>query len=150
MKSSLPKVLHLLGGIPLVEHVRRAVADLGCEKIVVVTPPGDRVVSESLRSSVCSVNQPRLLGTGDALLQSRSLLSGFDGELLVLCGDVPLLSGATLRQLIEVHQETSAAATILTAQLTNPAGYGRIIRKKGGSVVRIVEEADTDIYQKAV
>ena len=150
MKSELPKVLHLLGGMPLVEHVYRAAAALGCEKIIVVVPPEDRAVSELLDSRAVAVRQPRLLGTGDALLQSRPLLEDFDGDLVVLCGDVPLLSSSTLRQLIKVHQKQSAAATILTARLSNPAGYGRIVRKKGGEVARIVEEVDADLYQKAL
>lgn len=150
MKSGLPKVLHLLGGVPLVERVCRTAADLGCEKIVAVVPPEDRAVSELLGSAAVCVRQTSLLGTGDALLRSRPLLKDFDGDLVVLCGDVPLLTSATLRQLIKVHREAEAAATVLTARLTNPAGYGRIIRRTGGEVARIVEEVDADIYQKAV
>ena len=150
MKSSLPKVAHPLAGAPLVVHVLRAVLPLHPEPIVVVVPPGDAVVQGLVGEEARCVPQPELLGTGHALLQARPFLGDFSGDLLVLCGDAPLITRESLDRLIAFHRAEKLAATILTARLEDPSGYGRIVRKSSGRVGRIVEETDADVFQKAL
>src|SRR6185503_1500977 len=90
------------------------------------------------------------LGTGHALLQTESLLSAQHGDVLVLYADVPLLTTHTLERLLETHREKRAAATVLTARLADPYGYGRVVRDQAGRVVRIVEERDASATERAI
>lgn len=150
MKSPLPKVVHRLGGRALITHVLTAVGGLMPERVLVVIPPEDETIGELVGPDVCCVVQQRVLGTGHALMQSREALSGFRGNLLVLCGDAPLITTPTLRRLVDYHRSERLAATILTARLTDPTGYGRVHHKSEGRVAKIVEEADADFYQKVI
>ena len=157
MKSDLPKVLQKLGGKPMVEYVVETARDVGVEKIVLVIGYKWELTQDSLRylasgsyGKVEFVVQEEQLGTGHAVLQAKDHLSGFDGEILVLCGDVPLLTSNTLRKLLEEHRRKKAKATVLTAIIEDPSGYGRIIRNKDGMVEKIAEDKDASADEKKV
>ena len=150
MKSSLPKVAHLLAGVTLLEHVLAAAEKLEPSRIVVVVPAGDETVVRIVKGRAEIAVQEEKLGTAHALLQARNILADFRGDILVLSGDVPLISAPTLKRMLDFHRQRERAATILTAHLKDPSGYGRIVRKGSGEVDRIVEETDTDLYQKVL
>jgi len=152
MKSSLAKVLHRAGGAPLVEHVvRAALAVAPPERVVVVTGhQADQVASAVARFGVRTQLQAEQKGTGHALWVCRGQAGLGSGLLLVLCGDCPLLSADTLRRLVEAHLGSGAAATVLTARLPDPRGYGRILRDAAGRIEAIVEEKDATPEQRAV
>ena len=143
MKSDLPKVLHTLNGKPLIGYVLDMVRSLNLKKVaVVVGYQGEKVIDFLKGENIEIVWQKEQLGTGHAVMQAESFFKNFKGDILVLCGDVPLLHKKTVIDLIKYHQEKKAKATVLTAILDNPSGYGRIIRKKDGSLERIVEDKD--------
>jgi len=148
MNSSLPKVLHPLCGKPLLWHVLACGADL-VERQVIVTGFAAEQVEEFFGEQYTYVRQERQLGTGHALQTALPHLPE-EGDVLVLCGDTPLLEGATLTSLLVHHRESKAAATILTAILEDPKGYGRIIRGPDGRPAAIVEELDCSETQRAV
>jgi bifunctional UDP-N-acetylglucosamine pyrophosphorylase/glucosamine-1-phosphate N-acetyltransferase len=152
MKSVQPKVLHPLAGRPLIEHVLRTVDELAAASTILVVGHGADEVTTTLssRPRLQFVVQSPQLGTGHALLQTRPALSGKTGTLLLLYADVPLLRAGTLARLIETHQNARAAATVLTAELEDPYGYGRIVRDRSGKIVRIVEERDASAEERAI
>lgn len=142
MKSRRPKVLHRVAGRPMLLHVLDAVQDAGAGRVIVVAGFGledVRAVVDGRAEVVCQAEQ---LGTAHALLQAEETLTGVDGDVLVVCGDTPLISGRTLADLVGCHREVDAKATVLTTCLDDPAGYGRIIRGPGGLVKKIVEQKD--------
>ena len=146
MRSRRPKVLHALGGRPLIAYplrVARAVAD----RLVIVIPPDAAEVAEAAGPDVTAVIQHERLGTGHAVLQARAACG--DEPVLVLPGDMPLLSTDSVERLVSHHRATGAAATVLTAVLDQPFGYGRVLRQRG-RVARIVEERDATDDQKKV
>jgi len=146
MKSSLPKVLHPVAGRPMVGYVLDAARALGPERVVVVVGYQAEKVETYLGDSVTYVRQEPQLGTGHALLMAMTALGADEADLLLLYGDIPLVRSETLRRLLDHHRATGAAATILTAVLEAPTGYGRIVRDPGcGRVQRIVEEADATL-----
>jgi bifunctional UDP-N-acetylglucosamine pyrophosphorylase/glucosamine-1-phosphate N-acetyltransferase len=150
MKSDLPKVLHSLGGRTLVERVLIGCEDLQPQRrLVIVGYQGDRV-KESLAnySELEFVEQAQQLGTGHAVQQLIPHLADFEGDLLVLNGDVPLLRTETLQDLLETHQRHQNAATILTAQLANPKGYGRVFCDSNNLLKEIVEDRDCTDAQR--
>jgi bifunctional UDP-N-acetylglucosamine pyrophosphorylase/glucosamine-1-phosphate N-acetyltransferase len=144
MKSNLPKVLHSLGGRSLVERVIHSVADLSPSRCLVIVGYRGDLVKEALQDlpQVEFVEQTEQLGTGHAVQQLIPHLQDFQDDLLVLNGDVPLLRPETLQQLLETHQTHQNAATILTAQLPNPKGYGRVFCDGNNIVTQIVEDRD--------
>lgn len=151
MKSDLPKVLHPLCGKTLLAWVLDAVEEADYDRaIVVVGHGGDRVREEAIGRSVEFVTQEEQKGTGHAVLQAEPLLRGFDGTLAVLSGDVPLIRSRTLRELADRHEEDGAGATIITTELPDPAGYGRIVRGENGLVEKIVEEKDASDEERAI
>jgi bifunctional UDP-N-acetylglucosamine pyrophosphorylase/glucosamine-1-phosphate N-acetyltransferase len=150
MKSQLPKVLHEVAGQPMLAHVVKGARTLGADPIVVVIGHGaERVRTSCAAPEVTFAVQPEQLGTGHALQCAAPAMAGFNGDLLLLCGDVPLLRVETLQSLLAHHRVEQAAVTVLTAILPNPCGYGRIIRANGG-VERIVEEKDATPSERAV
>jgi len=151
MKSQLPKVLHRIGGLTIIERVIRTAAALMPASITLVVGHGADEVKQSLakRNLLQFVTQEQQLGTGHALLQTRPLLEGKTGSVVLLSGDVPLLSTNSLKALLAAHAESEAAATVITAKLPRPFGYGRIVRTNGG-ISRIVEEKDASPTQKAI
>lgn len=151
MKSDLPKVLHKLHGKPMVEYVINTAKELGAERIILVVGHRWEKAKKSLEHlNVELAVQEQQLGTGHAVLQTKELLSNFEGDVLILCGDVPLLRPDTLKQLINEHRERKVHATVLTAIFDDPAGYGRVIRGKSGLVQKIVEDKDATAEEREV
>jgi bifunctional UDP-N-acetylglucosamine pyrophosphorylase/glucosamine-1-phosphate N-acetyltransferase len=152
MKSQVPKVLHRISGSTLIERVLRTAETLSPASITLVVGHGAHEVRSALASSgrnLQFVVQEPQLGTGHALLQTRSLLENKQGVAVLLSGDVPLLSGQTLRSLVDTHEELQAAATVVTADIERPFGYGRIVRVNG-RISRIVEERDASPAQRRI
>jgi bifunctional UDP-N-acetylglucosamine pyrophosphorylase / glucosamine-1-phosphate N-acetyltransferase len=143
MKSRLPKVLHPIAGVTLIEWVLRAAAALGpATTTLVVGHEADLVKAHlAARADVGFALQDPQLGTGHALLQAEPHLAGRHGTVVLLSGDVPLMRGETLRALVDAHLAAEAAATVATAVVERPYGYGRVVRKDG-QIVRIVEQRD--------
>lgn len=142
MKSSLPKVLHRVGGKAMLQHVLDAGAEAGSVRNIVVVGFGSEVVEAQIGTQADFVIQAEQLGTGHAIMQTKGLLKDFDGTIMVLCGDTPLLKGQLLKNLYQAHRAAGAKATVLTAKMPDPTGYGRIIRAVDGTVNKIVEQKD--------
>ena len=151
MKSRRPKVLHTIGGLTIIERVIRTAAALMPASITVVVGHGADDVRQSLakRTSLNFVAQEKQLGTGHALLQTRPLLEGKSGTLVLLSGDAPLLTRGSLNALLAAHRDAKAAATVITANFPKPFGYGRIIRTRG-QISKIVEDRDASPAQKKI
>jgi bifunctional UDP-N-acetylglucosamine pyrophosphorylase / glucosamine-1-phosphate N-acetyltransferase len=147
MRSSLPKLLHPLCGRPMIGWVVAAARAAGAAKIVVVDAPGEPL-RDSLPDDVITVVQQRALGTADALRAAESEISA-DVSVIVLNGDVPLIGSKTIAALAQARTDAGAAATILTAVIGDPSGYGRVVRAADGSVEKVVEtkrpEEATDV-----
>ncbi|UQZ34230.1 bifunctional UDP-N-acetylglucosamine diphosphorylase/glucosamine-1-phosphate N-acetyltransferase GlmU [Paenibacillus sp. PK3_47] len=150
MKSKLYKVLHPVCGKPMVGHVVDTVKATGCQRTVVVVGHGAEKVKAYIGQDAEYVLQETQLGTGHAVKQAKDLLGGEQGTTIVICGDTPLVTTETLEGIMALHEEKSAAATILTAVMEQPAGYGRIIRGEDGSVLKIVEQKDCTTEEAAV
>jgi bifunctional UDP-N-acetylglucosamine pyrophosphorylase/glucosamine-1-phosphate N-acetyltransferase len=146
MRSSRPKVLHPLAGVPIVGHVLATARELSAAHVVAVVRHEREAVAgmiTELMPDVVVVDQDEIPGTGRAVeLAVAALPDDFDGEVVVVSGDVPLLDAGTLNELIAEHRATRAAATLLSAILEDPSGYGRIVRDADGGVNRIVEQKD--------
>jgi len=150
MKSKLPKVLHCVVGCPMVSHVLDALKEAEVDEIIIVLGYQGKTVEKTLGQNYRYVYQEEQLGTGHALLQALPILQEYSGgNCLVLCGDTPLLSGDTINKLKGKHVQTGAKATVLTATLTNPQGYGRIIKDAEG-IKGIVEEKDANLKEKMI
>jgi UDP-N-acetylglucosamine diphosphorylase/glucosamine-1-phosphate N-acetyltransferase len=154
MRSKRAKVLHELGGRPLIAHVVRAAQSLDPQKIIVVVGHQAEEVEKATVAEVGELAafalQAQQRGTGDAVESARSLLENSDSLLLLLSGDVPLIRAETLRKLIEHHRATGAACTILGVRLENPTGYGRIVRDDEGHFQKIVEQKDATEDERKV
>jgi UDP-N-acetylglucosamine diphosphorylase/glucosamine-1-phosphate N-acetyltransferase len=151
MKSDLPKVLHILNGKPLIGYVLDTVSSLNLRKVaVVIGCQGEMVIDFLKDKDVEFVWQKEQLGTGHAVIQSEPIFRDLDGDLLVLCGDVPLLRTETVIDLLKTHQQKKAKATVLTSVLDDPKGYGRIIRDKNGDFERIVEDKDAILEERKI
>ncbi|HLV79782.1 MAG TPA: bifunctional UDP-N-acetylglucosamine diphosphorylase/glucosamine-1-phosphate N-acetyltransferase GlmU [Chthonomonadaceae bacterium] len=150
MRSKRPKPLHPLCGLPMTAHVLRACRAAGVERIVVVIGHEAETVRAGLGEDVEYALQAQQRGTGDAARAAQPLLADWPGTILILAGDVPLLPATTLQRLIAHHHRTGAAATLLTAFLEDPTGYGRVIRDASGGVARIVEERDASAEERAI
>ena len=150
MKSKLAKVLHPLAGRPMISYSVEMAGQLLPDKILVVVGHQADAVRQALAGSpVQIINQGKPLGTGHAVLQTHAALADFNGAVLILNGDVPLITIETLRSIIQTHYERKADLTLLTATLDHPEGYGRVIRNPSGSVTGIVEEGDASPAQQA-
>jgi len=151
MKSALPKVLHHVSGRPLIEYVLRSADALQPSSTTVVIGHAAQHMREALAGrDVSLVLQEPQIGTAHAVVQTEQLLGRKTGTLLLLSGDVPLLRRHTLRQLVSAHDEAGAAATVLTATVERPYGYGRIVRTRTGEIARIVEERDASPAERAI
>jgi len=154
MKSTRAKVLHELGGLPLITYVCRAAQSLGPEKIYVVVGHQAAEVESAVKVEVGDsarfVTQKEQRGTGDAVMAARSLLQNPDSNVLVLSGDVPLIRAETLKAFIDKHKSSPAACSILSVRLENPTGYGRIIRDENDQFVRIVEQRDATPQERQI
>lgn len=154
MKSTLPKVLHPLGGRSLVERVLQCLKSIAPTRCLIVVGYQAEQVKAALAEAEIAlpplefVEQTEQLGTGHAVQQLLPYLNGFTEDLLVLNGDVPLLRPETLKHLLQQHQEHQTAATLLTAQIPNPQGYGRVFCDSQGRIAQIVEDRDCTTAQK--
>jgi len=154
MKSARAKVLHKLGGLPLITYVCRTAQSLGPEKIYVVVghqaAEVERVVQTEIGDTAAFATQAEQRGTGDAVMAAQAQLAKSDSLVLVLSGDVPLIRKETLAQLIEQHQTSGSVCSILSVRLENPTGYGRIVRDDNERFLRIVEQKDASPEEQKV
>ncbi|MFE4573859.1 bifunctional UDP-N-acetylglucosamine diphosphorylase/glucosamine-1-phosphate N-acetyltransferase GlmU [Paenibacillus chitinolyticus] len=150
MKSKLYKVLHSVCGKPMVGHVLDTLEHIQTEKTIVIVGHGAEAVKGYLGDRAEYALQEQQLGTGHAVLQAKDVIGGEDGVTFVVCGDTPLVRPETLEKMLLLHKEKGAAGTILTAEMTDATGYGRIIRGEGGRVDRIVEQKDCSPEEAAV
>ena len=150
MKSALPKVLHAVGGKSMLRHVMTAAEQAGAKRMLVVVGFGGDKVQAEIGAAAEFVLQAEQLGTGHAMMQVQPVLAGFSGTILLLCGDTPLLTGQALLDLVAAHQQSGAAATVLTAMPADATGYGRILRDESGQVLGIVEQKDATAEQKQI
>ncbi len=142
MKSKKPKVLHEICGMTMIDYVLDAAYAAGADKVVVVAGFGYEQVVAQVGKRAEVVLQAEQMGTAHALLQTQPVLKNFEGDILVLCGDTPMIQADTLKKLVAAHQQYQSAATVLTAHLEIPFGYGRIIRDGFNNFQRIVEQKD--------
>lgn len=151
MKSAVPKVLHAAAGRSLIEHALRSAESLSPASIVIVVGFQADQLNEALakRPDLSFAVQEPQLGTGHALLQAEPLLRDARGTLVLLSGDVPLLGANTLAALVRLHQNRKAAATVLTAVVPAPDGYGRIVRQ-GDEIIAIVEHRDASPLEREI
>ncbi len=151
MKSSLPKVLHEVVYHPILSYVLRAAKEVGADDICTVIGHGAEEVRSAFEGQTSFVLQKEQKGTGHAVREGLAAFEGHKhGTVLVLCGDTPLLRGETLARLCACHESNGAAVTVMTAELENPFGYGRIIRDENGDLLRIVEQRDASEEERAV
>ncbi len=150
MKSDLPKVLHRLDGKPLVQHVIDTVRTLSPAEIVLVVGHRAELVRETIGDGVKYALQAEQLGTGHAVAQAADALKDHRGDVLILYGDMPLLTAETLEKLVAAQAENPSPLTMLTVTADNPRGFGRIVRDSAGNVIAIVEEADCTPEQLAI
>ncbi|MBD3381200.1 MAG: NTP transferase domain-containing protein [candidate division Zixibacteria bacterium] len=151
MKSDLPKVLHEIGGRPLVCHVADSLVELGLKRAVFVVGFKKEMVIEALSDyDYDFAVQDEQLGTGHAVMMARDKLAEFEGDILVLLGDVPFLRPRTVAGLLDEHRRRGAVATVLTADLPDPTGYGRIVRADSGLVKKIVEHKDATEKERRI
>ncbi len=154
MKSDMPKVLHTIFDKTLVGYVIDAVNNTGLadENFVIVGHQAERVeefVNKNYDNAKCVLQSPQL-GTGHAVSMALPYLKDFDGEVIILCGDTPLITSETIKEFVEYHREKKSDLTVMSAIFDNPTNYGRIIRNQDGSLNSIVEEKDANPEQKMV
>lgn len=150
MKSDLPKVLHQVGGKPMVELVLETSQKAGVTDIVTVVGHGAEQVEAVIGDRSAIALQAEQLGTGHAILMAEPQLGGKEGMTLIASGDAPLFTLETFEALFASHAASGNAVTVLTADAPNPTGYGRIIRDEAGNVLRIVEQKDANAAEQAV
>jgi UDP-N-acetylglucosamine diphosphorylase/glucosamine-1-phosphate N-acetyltransferase len=151
MKSPLAKVLHPIGGVPMLTYSLAAARAAGSRRIVVVV--GHQ--AEQIRVLHCAddllfAEQRELLGTGHAVLQAREFFLDYNGAIIILCGDVPLILPETIQALYDCHRAEGAGVTVMTTLPPDPAGYGRVVIADDGSILRIVEERDATTEEKSI
>ncbi|MDD3374570.1 MAG: NTP transferase domain-containing protein [Candidatus Omnitrophica bacterium] len=149
MNSEEPKVLHSVCERAMIDYVVDT-AKAASSKICIVLGHGHELIEKKFGSDIHIALQEKLLGTADAIKSAQSCFKNFKGDILVLCGDVPLLKVASVRKLLVAHQRSKAACTFLSAELKNPKGYGRVIRKNGNNVVAIREDKDATPKEKSI
>ena len=151
MKSDTPKVLHDLLGRPIISYVLKALNDAGVGQIVTVAGYGSDLLRKAIGLRTKFVIQKKLLGSGDAVIRAKAALGPrVSGNVLIICGDTPLIRYETIKSLIDKHNSSDASATILTARLKDPTGYGRIVRDDNKSVSKIVEEIEAGLYEEVI
>jgi bifunctional UDP-N-acetylglucosamine pyrophosphorylase / glucosamine-1-phosphate N-acetyltransferase len=151
MKSDLAKVLHPLRGRPLLDYSLDVAREVGSERIAVVIGHQAETVRETFSGQgLIFVEQREQLGTGHAVLMARDSFRGYEGTVLILCGDVPLLRPATIIALYEKHRRDASAVTVMTVVLEDPVHYGRVVKNEKGEVVKIVEMRDATEEEKRI
>jgi bifunctional UDP-N-acetylglucosamine pyrophosphorylase / glucosamine-1-phosphate N-acetyltransferase len=150
MKSDLPKVLHPLLGKPLISYVIENLKKANINKTITIIGHKGDLIKEELGSLTEYAWQHEQLGTGHAVMQAEENLTDFQGKIIVACGDVPLITKETYQSLIEKATESNTGAVVLTMDLKNPNGYGRIVKDENGNFLRIVEEKDSNENEKKI
>lgn len=150
MKSAVPKVLHPVCGKPMIQYVLDVAKAVGSKQLIVVLGHMIAAVREQLPSEVVTIEQKKLLGTADAVKTTFSHLKSFKGDILILCGDTPLLTKETVRALVKKHRASKAVCTFLTAVVHDPQGYGRVIRDMDGKTVAIREDKDAVGFEREI
>jgi bifunctional UDP-N-acetylglucosamine pyrophosphorylase/glucosamine-1-phosphate N-acetyltransferase len=151
MNSGFSKVLHKIYGKPMIHYVLDSLRDVRIHRIIIITNGSDEIKENcSAYKNIEYAAQRKLLGTGHAVAQAKKALTKLDGDVLVLYGDMPLLTAHTLQRLIDKHKGSLAACTLLTTRLRNPNGYGRIVRDVDDRIMKIVEEQDASLYERAI
>jgi UDP-N-acetylglucosamine diphosphorylase/glucosamine-1-phosphate N-acetyltransferase len=151
MKSDIPKVMHKILGRPMLSFVIDAVKESGISRVLLVVGYMSEMVKDHFKGSdVTFVEQKERLGTGHAVMQAEPYLKDFLGTVVVLAGDMPLISSKTIKGLLAHHSLNNAKATVLTAKVAEPFGYGRIVRGERARVLRIVEERDAESDEKKI
>lgn len=151
MKSKTPKVLHGVCGRPMISWVNAAAEAVSPDRILIVLAPDVAdAVHQVLPQKAEVVMQEKQLGTGDAVRAAGQALDGFDGDVLVMYGDTPLVTGEELKGLLLAHEEHAPACTLMTVDLDDPSHYGRVCRDADGRVTRIVEERDAGADEKKI
>ncbi len=152
MNTQLPKVLHEVCGRAMLAYVLDACRGADIDKVYVIVGYGKDQVIEQFKDdeNIVWIEQTEQKGTGHAVMCCRDYLADFDGDTLVLCGDGPLIRSETLKTLVEKHQQENSAATLATAILDSPDGYGRIVRDTYGNIQGIVEHSDCSAAQKEI
>lgn len=154
MKSDMPKVLHTIFEKTLLGYVIDAVNNTGIadENFVIVGHQAERVeeyINKNYDNAKCVLQSPQL-GTGHAVSMALPYLNDFDGEVIILCGDTPLITSDTLKEFVEAHRNMNSDITVMSAIFENPTNYGRVIRNSDNTLNSIVEEKDATLEQKAV
>jgi len=151
MKSKLPKVLHNIGGQPMIMHVINKAKKLGAERIIsVIGYQAEKIKKTLINEEIEFTYQLEQKGTGHAVLQCQDQLKNFKGNALILSGDVPMISCETLNKLLLNHEKNNVDASILTTEVSSPKGYGRIIRNNNNHLKEIVEEVDASDEQRLI
>jgi len=151
MQSDLAKVLHPLCGKPLLAYCLEVAEAVGAERIAVVIGYQAEAVRQACAGSTAVfVEQREQLGTGHAVLQAKEIFQGYEGNILILCGDVPLLRAETLNRLIDCHSSVQAVVTVMTVVLKDPGNYGRIVKGAEGEIRKIVEAKDASAEERAI
>jgi bifunctional UDP-N-acetylglucosamine pyrophosphorylase/glucosamine-1-phosphate N-acetyltransferase len=150
MKSDLPKGLHRVAGLPMVELIARAMREAGVPRPIIVIGHGGDKLKDALGDQYDYVWQHEQLGTGHAVRMAEELLNSFDGPVLVAPGDAPLINSDIFKSLLGAHRDGESACTLLTAELSDPTGYGRVVRDEVGNACQIVEHKDATPEQLAI
>lgn len=150
MKSKNSKVLHKISDKPMIEVIYKALISENIDDIILVVGHKKEQVQEYMGSRVSYAIQEEQLGTGHAVMQAEKHFKDRDGQVFVLCGDTPLITQETLKKCYEYHLKNGYSATVITADIHNPTGYGRVIRDGNGNFLKIVEQKDATEQEKSV
>lgn len=150
MNSQLPKVLHTICGTAMIDHVMAALAPLNADAIYVVTGHLHEQVKAHIGARAQCILQKERLGTAHAVRMVRPKLENFDGDVLIVCGDAPLIKSESLIELVQRRRSHHTSCVVMTTTLPDPHGYGRIVRNRNGTIRKIVEEKDTNTYEEKI
>jgi bifunctional UDP-N-acetylglucosamine pyrophosphorylase/glucosamine-1-phosphate N-acetyltransferase len=150
MRSRIPKVLHPLAGLPMIDHVLRALADAGMERPIVVVGHGADAVEAALGGRAATVRQEVQRGTADAVRHALPMLAAGTSTVVVTMGDVPLQPADLLSRIAREREASGAAVVLISAMLADPTGYGRVVRAADGTASAVVEEADADDATRSI